>query len=123
MSFRLVPKSVILNDLERCNGRYFSEFAYLPGVLRKSSRSLSHLLMSSFCIAYCRMSSTHVLTPKNCSFAWGHLNPHLIHGTLSPPEHTTQMASQAVQLFCTAYSRVLLGMPGHVLYPKNCPFT
>jgi len=26
---------------------YFSEFGYLPGVLRKSSRSLSHLLMSS----------------------------------------------------------------------------
>jgi len=50
MSFRLVPKSVTLNTL---NGvlavivRYFSEFAYLPGVLRKSSRSLSHLLISS----------------------------------------------------------------------------
>jgi len=28
--------------------RYFSEFAYLPGVLRKSSRSLSHVLMSSY---------------------------------------------------------------------------
>jgi len=28
--------------------RYFSEFVYLPGVLRKSSRSLSHLLMSSY---------------------------------------------------------------------------
>jgi len=27
--------------------RYFSEFGYLPGVLRKSSRSLSHLLVSS----------------------------------------------------------------------------
>ena len=27
--------------------RYFSEFGYLPGVLRKSSRSLSRLLMSS----------------------------------------------------------------------------
>jgi len=27
--------------------RYFSEFGYLPGVLSKSSRSLSHLLMSS----------------------------------------------------------------------------
>jgi len=26
--------------------RYFSEFGYLPGALRKSSRSLSHLLMS-----------------------------------------------------------------------------
>jgi len=50
MSFQLVPKSVTLNDLEWRNGvilRYFSEFGYLPGVLRKSSRSLSHLLMSS----------------------------------------------------------------------------
>ena len=27
--------------------RYFSEFGKLPGALRKSSRSLSHLLMSS----------------------------------------------------------------------------
>jgi len=26
MSFRLVPKSVILNDLERRNGRYFALF-------------------------------------------------------------------------------------------------
>jgi len=50
MSFRLVPKSVTLNDLEPRNGvilRCFSEFGYLPGALRKSSRSLSHLLMSS----------------------------------------------------------------------------
>jgi len=36
MNFRLVPKSVTLNDLERCNGphfaalvfRYFTEFVY-----------------------------------------------------------------------------------------------
>ena len=50
MSVRLVAKSVTLNYLERRNGvilRYFSEFGYLPGVLRKSSRSLSDLLMSS----------------------------------------------------------------------------
>ena len=50
MSFRLVAKSVTLNYLERRNGvilRYLSQFGYLPGVLRKSSRSLSHLLMSS----------------------------------------------------------------------------
>ena len=50
MSFRLVPKSVTLNDLERRNGvilHYFSEFGQLPGALRKSSRSLSHPLMSS----------------------------------------------------------------------------
>jgi len=50
MSFRLVLKSVTLNDLERRNGvilRCFSEFSYLAGALRESSRSLSHLLMSS----------------------------------------------------------------------------
>jgi len=50
MSIRLVPKSVTLNDLERRNGvilRYFSEFGSFRGALRKSSRSLSHLLMSS----------------------------------------------------------------------------
>ena len=40
-----------LNDLEWRNGvilRYFSEFWQLPGALRKSSRSLSHLLVSSY---------------------------------------------------------------------------
>jgi len=50
MSFRLVPKSVTLNDNERRNGvilRYFIEFGSFRGELRKSSRSLSHLLMSS----------------------------------------------------------------------------
>ena len=36
-----------LNGMMAVIMRYFSEFAYLPGVLRKSSRSLSHLLMSS----------------------------------------------------------------------------
>jgi len=50
MSFRLAPKSVTLNDLERHGGHYFALFQrirVLSGVLRKSSRSLSHLLMSS----------------------------------------------------------------------------
>ena len=58
MSFRLVPKSVTFNDLERRNGvilRYFSECGYLPCALRKSLRSLSHLLMSS-----CTVMSTYV---------------------------------------------------------------
>ena len=41
MSFRLVPKSVTYFAF------FSSEFGYLPGALRKSSRSLSHLLMSS----------------------------------------------------------------------------
>ena len=39
MRFQLVPKSVILNDLERCNPiilRYFAEFGSFRGQLRKS---------------------------------------------------------------------------------------
>jgi len=45
MSFRLVPKSVTLNGVMAVILRYFSEFGYLSGVLHKSSRSSSHLLV------------------------------------------------------------------------------
>jgi len=41
--------------------RYFSEFAYLPGLLRKSSRSLSHLLISS-----CLSLTVEALQGKMC---------------------------------------------------------
>jgi len=51
MSFRLVPKSVTLNDLERRSGRYFANSGSFLGVLRKSSRSLSHFLTSSCSIS------------------------------------------------------------------------
>ena len=40
MSFRLVPKSVTLNDLEMRSGRYFhyfSEICSIRGALRKSA--------------------------------------------------------------------------------------
>ena len=71
MSFRLVAKSVTLNYLERRNGvilRYFSEFGYLPGVLRKSSRSLSHLLMSScYCWNQLSHSPGQQTTHKKCT--------------------------------------------------------
>jgi len=39
MSFRLVPKSVTLNDLERRSGRYFryvSKISSIRGALRRS---------------------------------------------------------------------------------------
>jgi len=49
MSFQLVPKSVTLNGLERRNGRYFisANSGSFRGALRKGSRSLSYLMMSS----------------------------------------------------------------------------
>jgi len=47
MSFRLVPKSLTLNDLERRNGPYFVLYRRIcVRCRRKNSRSLSHLLMS-----------------------------------------------------------------------------
>jgi len=46
MSFRLVPKSVTLNDIMAVILRYFNKFDSFRCALHKSSRSLSHLLMS-----------------------------------------------------------------------------
>jgi len=37
--------------------------------------------------------------PQNCPFQWRESGPHLIHGSLSPPEPTTQKASRLVQPF------------------------
>ena len=47
MSFRLVPKSVTLNDLERRNGpyfalAYFTEFGSFRGLLRKNGLKSSY---------------------------------------------------------------------------------
>jgi len=74
MTFRLVPKSVTINDFERRNGRYFALFQRIPvasGALRKSSRSLSHLLMSS-CFN-CRASMMGWVRSGNncCGLGWG----------------------------------------------------
>jgi len=49
--------------------RYFSEFAYLPGVLRKSSRSLSHLVTSSCKVLYCQIS-TEIIRPWHLHSDW-----------------------------------------------------
>jgi len=36
---------------------------------------------------------------QNCRFASGDLDHHLTHGSMGPPQSTSQMASQSVQLF------------------------
>ena len=47
-----------LNGVMAVMLRYSSEFGYLPGALRKSSRSLSHLLMSSCLMLKCPQQSS-----------------------------------------------------------------
>ena len=37
--------------------------------------------------------------PQNCPFPWEDVDPHLTHGSLGPPESSTQMASRSVQPF------------------------
>ena len=72
MSFRLVPKSVTLNDLERRNGRYFALFQRIrvafPGALCKSSRSLSHLMMSSCLLIMVVLRSRCNIIFQPCGF-------------------------------------------------------
>jgi len=51
MSFRLVPKSVTLNDLERHNGvilRYFNELSCFRRALRKVVEDIPKLLRQKF---------------------------------------------------------------------------
>jgi len=40
--------------------------------------------------------------PQNCPFPWGDPGPHLVHGSLAPPESISQTASQLIFHFCRA---------------------
>ena len=122
MSFRLVPKSVTLNDLERRNGvilRCFSEFGQFPGALRKSSRSLSHLLMSSCIILrsfvslasflrYSEMLVKHRVFYTPYAFASSHAGPMGI----SPKIDS-----------CVRDSAIVLSVMGwNAIFPTSCLF-
>ena len=70
----------------------------------RSPQTKRHLYrFSHFCTDDCRVSLYFIMgrpfSPQNCHFQWGDLDPHLIHGSLSPPESSTQMASRSVQPF------------------------
>ena len=80
---------------------------------------------SHFCTAH-RSVIRHaqdVLSPKNCIFAWGNLEPDLTH-SLDPPESKSQMASQSVQPFFykSSRQRVAILYNGLPFPAYNCPF-
>jgi len=54
---------------------------------------------SRFCTAHCRVSRyfTMAISPPKLPLPIGGSGPHLIHGTHSPPESPSQMASQSAQ--------------------------
>jgi len=44
------------------------------------------------------------MSPQNCPFPWGNRGHDLTHGSLGPPESTTQTGCQLIQPFCMPHS-------------------
>jgi len=80
-----------LNGVMAVSLRYFSDFAYLAGVLRKSSRSLSHLLMSSCVFSERSRSPIAVARPSVCR-----LSVTLVHRT-----QAVEIFGNISTVFCT----------------------
>jgi len=60
---------------------------------------------------------------QSCPLTCGHLDPHLIHGSLGQPESSTQTVSRCIQPFCTVDRRVSVYFTiGRPFPPYNCPF-
>jgi len=57
-----------------------------------------------FSTAHGRRSPYCPFPPQNCPFTWEDPNPHLIHGSLGPPESTTQTATRLFSHFCKAHN-------------------
>ena len=60
-----------------------------------SCSSLADAIIDFFCCIHRRSDPMLFNNSKNCPFPWGS-RPHPIHGSLSPPELPTQMASSSV---------------------------
>ena len=95
MSFRLVPKSVTLNELVRRNGRYFCVISpnsvasrahcvkVIENVVVKSTRSLSHLLMSFF-LLFVAATLTSDLYSALSKFFGRHIGIQLLAAPIGP---------------------------------------
>ena len=91
--------------------RYFSEFGYLPGVLRKSSRSLSHLLMSSC------FSGQHVPNPLVLSVC--NSDPRALYNNSRECARTHRVKSYCGGLL-SATARCLPNINAFVSKRRNC---
>ena len=74
MSFRLVPKSVTLNDLERRNGRYFALFQQTRVASGRTTSKFAFaisspdefLLIFAVLVLLCMLSLSFLQTLLNC---------------------------------------------------------
>jgi len=79
----------------------------LPNTLAQPNHNPNGILTDS--VVFAQMTAKCRCTlqrdapyPQNCLFPWGIWNPHLIHGSLGPPESSTQTVSRLVQSFLQA---------------------
>ena len=81
---------------------------------------------SHFCTCHGTVSSGmpgHALSSKNCPFAWGNLDSHLIHCSFCLPEPKCKTASLSLQPFLHSLPHsVPLLYNGPPLPSQNCPF-
>jgi len=59
--------------------------------------------------------------PSKLPFPMGELYPHVIRGSLGPPDPTSKTASRSVHRFCTNDRRVCLDFTMVLPSPQNCP--
>ena len=80
-------------------GPYYTDLPYVI----QCTQTINLFLFKKWFIAGCPYIQAYFtmgrpfLLPQNCPFLWGMWTPHLIHGSLSPPESSTQMASRSVE--------------------------
>jgi len=76
MRFRLVPKSVTINDLERRNGRilrYFTEFGSFRGALRKrgwQTITMDNLQLLCLVVNVCRWTARRLRYKYSITARW-----------------------------------------------------
>jgi len=82
---------------------------------------------SYFCTAHGRMSPSmpeHVLSPKNCPFVWGDLDPHLIYGSYRP---TRVKIPNDISIGSAVFAEFTAECPYTLQWAaaphKNCPFS
>jgi len=85
-----------------------ASFGPFDSTTQMANRSVQPFLHSSQHIKIPVVYRGHPFFHQNYPFACGDLNLNLIHGSLGPPESSTQTASWLVKPFCTAHHRASL---------------
>jgi len=88
------------------NGIYTPSNTWFPGQTRVQNQngiSIGSTVFAQLTAEYICSYFTTDSRFQNCPFSWGDLDPSVIHGSLGPPEPTTQTVSRSVHPFSKAH--------------------